>query len=206
MKRNDMIKELIESSGVHEQLIREFTRTESFNLLNDIMNRRRSVQVTLDYDDIELCFQNSKFIESYNETYLRPKRFTKYFWKKLSRFLFNATLYARSGIFLIETGSPLSERELSMIAEFYSEFSERFLQEADFFVGIGIKVTPQLKGNIRFHAMSFYPKTTMLCESCYQKVGKYLVSNDNEHLNLCQKCSLQEHKSKKRETRKATRK
>ena len=199
MKRNTLVRDLIESGGINETLIREFTHAQSFPLINDLTYKRRNVQVSLDYEDVEICFSSAKYIENYSITIIKPKRFSKAFWSKLTRFLFNSTLYAKSGIFMIETGIHFNERELSLIAEFYSEFSERYLQDADFFVGIGIKVNSTLKNNVSFHSLSFYPKSARLCQSCYQKVAKFMVNEGEEHLQVCERCSYKEQPKKKRQ-------
>ena len=193
MKTNNLIRELVINAGIPENMIREFTGSKSAELVSDLVGNRKNIQVSLDYEDVELCFGNTKFIEDYSIVYTKPKRFTKFFWKKLSKFLFNSTLYAKSGIFMIETGDYLNDRELNYLAEFYSDFSEHFLQEADFFVGIGVKINPSLKGKMRFHALSFYPRTATLCKNCFERVGKYLISDSetDEHANLCYKCSAQ---------------
>jgi hypothetical protein len=196
MKRNTLVRDLIESGGVNDLLIREFTHAQSFPLVMDLIYKKRNIQVSLDYDDVEICFSSAKYIENYSMSIIKPKRFSKAFWSKLTRFLFNSTLYAKSGIFMIETGSHFNERELSMVAEFYSEFSERYLQEAEFFVGIGIKVNPTLKNNVNFHSLSFYPKSAKLCQSCYQKVAKFLVKEEEEHLQACERCSYKEQPKK----------
>jgi hypothetical protein len=198
MNRNTLIRDLIEAGGINELLIREFTHAQSFPLVMDLIYKKRNVQVSLDYDDVEICFSSAKYIENYSLNIIKPKRFSKAFWSKLTRFLFNSTLYAKSGIFMIETGSHFNDRELSMIAEFYSEFSERYLQEAEFFVGIGIKVNPSLKNNVSFHSLSFYPKSAKLCQSCYQKVAKFMVNDENEHLQACERCSHKEQPNKKK--------
>jgi hypothetical protein len=198
MNRNTLIRDLIEAGGINELLIREFTHAQSFPLVMDLIYKKRNVQVSLDYDDVEICFSSAKYIENYSISILKPKRFSKAFWSKLTRFLFNSTLYAKSGVFMIETGSHFTDRELSLIAEFYSEFSDRYLQEAEFFVGIGIKVNPSLKNNVCFHSLSFYPKSAKLCQSCYQKVAKFIVKDEDEHVQACEQCSLKEQPKKKK--------
>ncbi|MFT4309194.1 MAG: hypothetical protein ACMXYL_01765 [Candidatus Woesearchaeota archaeon] len=198
MKKNMLVRDLMESGGISEYLIREFTHAHSFPLVMDLVYKKRNIQVSLDYEDVEICFSTAKYIENYSLSMIKPKRFTKSFWSRLTRFLFNSTLYARSGIFMIETSSHFNDRELSLIAEFYSEFSERYLQDADFFVGIGIKVNPNLKNSVSFHSLSFYPKSAKLCQSCYQKVAKFIIREGEEHYQACERCSHTEKPAKRK--------
>ncbi len=201
MKRNEIIKELIEA-GVEEKLIRELTRTETYDLLMDIIKEKKNVQVSLDLEDVELCFPNTKYLENYTFEIKKPKRFTKKFLAKLSKFLFESTLHSKSGIFMIETPTKLTDRELNLLTDFYTEFSERYLQEADFFVGIGIKINPKLK-KIKFHSLVFYDEKAVLCQACYKKVAKYVTKIGEEHIHICYECSTQQKKElKKQKTKK----
>ncbi len=201
MKRNEIIKELIEA-GVEEKLIRELTRTETYDLLMDIIKEKKNVQVSLDLEDVELCFPNTKYLENYTFEIKKPKRFTKKFLAKLSKFLFESTLHSKSGIFMIETPTKLTDRELNLLTDFYTEFSERYLQEADFFVGIGIKINPKLK-KIKFHSLVFYDEKAVLCQACYKKVAKYITKIGEEHIHICYECSTQQKKElKKQKTKK----
>ena len=197
MKRNEIIKELIES-GVKENLIRELTRTEVYDTLMDIIKEKKNVQVSLDLEDVELCFPNTKYLENYTLEVKKPKRFTKKFLSKLSKFLFESTLHSKSGIFLIESPVKLTDRELNLLTEFYTEFSERYLQEADFFVGIGIKINPKLK-KIKFHSLVFYDEKAVLCQACYKKVAKYITKVGEEHIHVCYECSTQQKKELKKQ-------
>ncbi len=196
MKRNEIIKELIES-GVEEKLIRELTRTETYDLLMDIIKEKKNVQVSLDLEDVELCFPNTKYLENYTFETKKPKRFTKKFLTKLSKFLFESTLHSKSGIFMIETPTKLTERELNLLTDFYTEFSERYLQEADFFVGIGIKINTKIK-KIKFHSLVFYDEKAVLCQACYKKVAKYITKIGEEHIHICYECSTQQKKELKK--------
>ncbi len=200
MRRNEIIKELIDS-GVEEKLIRELTRVETYDLLMDILREKKNIQVSLDLEDVELCFPNTKYLENYILETKKPKRFTKKFLTKLSKFLFESTLHSKSGIFMIETPLKLSDRELNLLTDFYTEFSERYLQEADFFVGIGIKVNSKIK-TIRFYSLVFYDEKAVLCQACYKKVAKYITKVGEEHIHICYECSTQQKKEIKRQKQK----
>jgi hypothetical protein len=188
MRRNEILREIITNEIASERVVREFARLERFDLVMELLTKRKNVQIGLDYEDIEFCFQNARFIEDYTVDFNRPKRMTKHFWRKVSHFLYDATLFAKSGVFMLEVGSDLSERELGSLADFYSDFSDHFLQNADYFVGIGIKTNPKVKG-MRFSVISFYPKTVRLCESCYANTAKYLAEDEDEYINVCGSCA-----------------
>ena len=187
-KRNDILREIIANDIASDRMVREFARLERFGLVMDLLTKRKSIQIGLDYEDVEFCFQNARFVEDYSAEFRRPKRITKHFYRKVSHFLYDATLFAKSGIFMLEVGSELSERELTSLADFFSDFSDHFLQSADYFVGIGIKTNPKVKG-LRFSTISFYPKTVRLCESCYANVAKYIAEDEDEYFNVCGSCT-----------------
>ena len=188
MKRNEILREIIANDIAGERTVREFARLEGFGLVMDLLTKRKNIQIGLDYEDVEFCFQNARFVEDYSSEFRRPKRMTKHFWQKVSHFLYDATLFAKSGIFMLEAGSDLNERELSSLADFFSDFSDHFLQNADYFVGIGIKTNPKVKG-LRFSVVSFYPKTVRLCESCYANTAKYIAEDEDEYINVCGACA-----------------
>src|SRR6056297_3069475 len=127
VKRNDILRELVTTDVANERIIREFARLEKFPLMMDLLTKRSVVQIGLDYEDVEFCFQHTKFVEDYSAEFRRPKRITKHFWKKVSRFLYDATLFAKSGIFMLEVGSELTDKELNSLADFFSDFSDHFL-------------------------------------------------------------------------------
>lgn len=189
MKRNEILRELVAADVASDRTVREFARLERFPLLMDLLTKRKSIQIGLDYEDVEFCFQGAKFVEDYAVEFERPKRITKHFWRKVSRFLYDATLFAKSGVFMLEAGSDLSDKELNSLADFFTDFSDHFLQSADYFVGIGVKTNPRLKTGLRFTVISFYPLTVRLCESCYANVAKYLAEDDDEYINVCGSCA-----------------
>ena len=188
MKRNEILREIITNDIASDRMVREFARLERFGLVMELLTKRKSIQIGLDYEDVEFCFQNSRFVEDYSAEFRRPKRITKHFWRKVSHFLYDATLFAKSGIFMLEVGSDLTDRELTSLADFFSDFSDHFLQNADYFVGIGVKTNPKVKG-MCFSVVSFYPKTVRLCESCYANVAKYIAEDDDEYINVCGQCT-----------------
>ena len=188
MKRNDILRQLMEADVASDRLIREFARLERFPVLMDLLTKRRNTQIGLDYEDVEFCFQSARFVEDSTIEFARPKRITKHFWRKVSRFLYDSTLFAKSGIFMLEVGSDLSEKELSALADFFTDFSDHFLQNADYFVGIGVRTNRRVKG-MRFTVVSFYPKSVRLCEACFANVAKYIAEDDDEYVNVCSTCT-----------------
>lgn len=200
MKRNDILRELVAADVASDRIVREFARLERFPLLMELLTKRRAIQIGLDYEDVEFCFQGAKFVEDYAVEFNRPKRITKHFWRKVSRFLYDATLFAKSGVFMLEVGSELSDKELNSLADFFTDFSDHFLQSADYFVGIGVRTNPKVKSAMRFSVISFYPPSVRLCESCYANVAKYIAEDDDEYINVCGACAPKRSSSKRRAT------
>lgn len=197
VKRNDILRELVTTDVASERIIREFARLEKFPLMMDLLTKKSVVQIGLDYEDVEFCFQHTKFVEDYSAEFRRPKRITKHFWKKVSRFLYDATLFAKSGIFMLEVGSELTDKELNSLADFFSDFSDHFLQQADYFVGIGVRTNPKVQG-MRFSVISFYPKTVRLCQACYANIAKYIAEDEDEYVNVCGTCAPTKRSNKRR--------
>ena len=157
---------------VPEHVVRELARTASYRVLKRAVEGKRESQI--DASDVLAMLQDVTYVESDQYRTRLPQRLTKSFWERLARFYYHATLHAKTGIFLVETGRELPRRVFERIVRFTESFAQAYLQESDFFVGVGLVRTPRLGEDVVFHVITGYDREIGFCQQCSIRIAKYM--------------------------------